>query len=219
VDTVGNNEAVKSQTIQIDGTSPTTTISCNGAGCSTGWYLGSVTVTLAATDAGGSGVAATYYTTDGSTPTTSSTRYTKAFTISQSRTVKFFSTDKAGNAEAVRSQQLIIDGTAPTTTMACNGGNCSNKTYSSAVTVTMTATDGSGGSGVSSTHYTTDGTTPTLASPTYTGPFTVSRSSTVKFRSWDVAGNVESVRSQKLSVAASAGALLEASRALGARVA
>ena len=64
----------------------------------------------------------------------------------------------------------------------------------------MTSTDGSGGSGVSSTHYTTNGKTPTLSSPTYTGPFTVGATSTVRFRSWDVAGNVEAVRSQKISV-------------------
>jgi peptidoglycan/xylan/chitin deacetylase (PgdA/CDA1 family) len=203
VDTAGNAEVVKSQTITIDGTAPTTTITCNNAMCSTGWYQASVTVRLAATDGtGGSGVAATYYTTNGSTPTTASTRYTSAFNVNQTRTVKFFSVDRAGNTEPVKSQQIRIDGTAPSTTIACNGGTCSTKTYSAAVTVTLTATDNSGGSGISSTHYTTNGTTPTLSSPTYTGAFTVSASTTVQFRSWDLAGNVESVKSRKISVAA-----------------
>src|SRR5947207_2430732 len=119
-------------------------------------------------------------------PTTSSTRYTKAFSINQTRTVKCFSVDAAGNAEAVQSQLIRIDGTAPTTTISCNGVSCSGSTYSSAVTVTLTATDGSGGSGVSSTHYTTNGTTPTLISPTYAGPFTLSATTTVQYRSWDV---------------------------------
>ena len=55
------------------------------------------------------------------------------------------------------------------------------------------------GSGISSTHYTTDGTDPTLSSPAYTGAFNVngaSTSTTVKFRSWDYAGNAEAVNTQ-----------------------
>jgi hypothetical protein len=203
VDTAGNAEPAKSQAIQIDTIKPTTTITCNNATCSTGWYQASVTVRLPASDSsGGSGVAATYYTTDGSTPTTSSTRYTAAFSIAQTRTVKYFSIDQAGNAEAVKSQLIRIDGAAPTTTISCNGGTCASKTYPSPVSVTLNATDGSGSSGVSSTHYTIDGTTPTLTSPTYAGAFTLSATATVRFRSWDVAGNVESVKSRKITVAA-----------------
>jgi len=39
IDNVGNTEAVKSQLIQIDTVvSSATTISCNSATCSTGWY-------------------------------------------------------------------------------------------------------------------------------------------------------------------------------------
>ena len=87
-------------------------ISCNGAACSTGWYNAAVTVSLAATDnTGGSGVDKTYYTTNGSTPTTASTVYTVPFAVSATATVKFFATDKAGNAEAVKSQAIQIDRT------------------------------------------------------------------------------------------------------------
>jgi peptidoglycan/xylan/chitin deacetylase (PgdA/CDA1 family) len=202
VDLAGNAEPVRSQPIQVDGSPPTSAASCNGTACSNGWYPGAVQVRLSATDnTGGSGVAATYYTTDGSTPTTSSTRYTGAFTVASTSTVKFFSVDNAGNLEAVKSQLVQIDGTAPTTSIGCNGTSCSSAVYPTAVTVSLAATDNVGGSGIASTHYTTNGTTPTLTSPTYTGPFTLNSTATVLFRSWDAAGNVEATRSQTITVA------------------
>jgi peptidoglycan/xylan/chitin deacetylase (PgdA/CDA1 family) len=110
-DNAGNAETAHSQTITLqqapDTTPPTTTAACNGAACSSTGYTAPVTVTLTATDnPGGWGVANTYYTTDGSTPTTSSTVYTGPFTVKQNTTVKFFSTDLAGNAEQVNAQAI-----------------------------------------------------------------------------------------------------------------
>ena len=64
--------------------------------------------------------------------------------------------------------------------------------------VTFAPTDT--GSGVASTHYTLDGTDPTLSSPTYTGPFPLTSSATVKFRSWDNAGNVEATHTQSIQL-------------------
>ena len=112
-DTAGNAEAVKSQAISIqqsaDTTPPTTTISCNGSACASTPYTGQVTLTLSATDnPGGWGVDKTYYTTDGSTPTTSSTVYAGPFTLTQTSSVEFFSTDLAGNAEQAQSQQVQL---------------------------------------------------------------------------------------------------------------
>jgi PKD repeat protein len=160
-----------------------------------------VSVTLSAADnTGGSGVAATYYTTDGSTPTTSSPRYTTALSLSTTTTVRYFSTDVVGNAEAVKSQVISIDVTAPTSTIACNGTGCTGSAYPGPVTVTMAATDNPGGSGVSSIHYTTNGTNPTLASPTYTGPFTVAVSTQIRYASWDVAGNAEASKTRSINV-------------------
>jgi hypothetical protein len=45
----------------------------------------------------------TYYTTDGRTPTTSSTPYFTAFNVNHHTTVKFFSIDKISDVEAVKS--------------------------------------------------------------------------------------------------------------------
>ncbi|HET9658051.1 MAG TPA: chitobiase/beta-hexosaminidase C-terminal domain-containing protein, partial [Kineosporiaceae bacterium] len=113
----GNAEPVQTQVIQAptDGAAPSTTISCNSAACTATPYVATVTIGLSATDTGGSGVAATYFTTDGSTPTTNSTAYTAPFTLNSpgTYTVKYFSTDNAGNAEPVQSQSVTV---SPVTT-------------------------------------------------------------------------------------------------------
>ena len=45
-----------------------------------------------------------------------------------------------------------------------------------------------------------DGSDPTLSSPTYSAPFTVSATTTVKYRAWDNAGNVEATKSQLITI-------------------
>jgi peptidoglycan/xylan/chitin deacetylase (PgdA/CDA1 family) len=113
-DYAGNAEAVHSQAVSVqestDTTPPVTTISCNGGSCQSGPYYKPVTVTLSATDnPGGWGVNKTYYTTDGSTPTTSSKVYTGPFTVHGPTPVQFFSTDLAGNAEQANTQQITVN--------------------------------------------------------------------------------------------------------------
>jgi hypothetical protein len=51
----------------------------------------------------------TYYTLDGSTPTTNSTLFTEAFTLDTTTTIKYFSVDTAGNTEAVKSTVFNIE--------------------------------------------------------------------------------------------------------------
>ncbi len=56
-----------------------------------------------------------YYTTDGSTPTSSSTKYTGPFTLGNSATVKAIAYDSSNaNPSAVSSKTYTIDATAPT---------------------------------------------------------------------------------------------------------
>src|SRR5439155_1497290 len=89
----------RSATAHIDRAAPTTTDNVPS-----GTVLGSVTVTLTATDTGGAGVDKTYYTTDGSEPTTSSPVYnpaSKPVLTSDGQVIAYFSTDNVGNQENV----------------------------------------------------------------------------------------------------------------------
>ena len=80
-----------------------------------GWKTSAQTVTLTPSDPG-AGVATTYYTTDGSTPDTSSTQGTSIpLSADGVYTIKYFSVDRVGNAEAVQTgaSQIRIDATNP----------------------------------------------------------------------------------------------------------
>jgi peptidoglycan/xylan/chitin deacetylase (PgdA/CDA1 family) len=211
-DNEGNAEQVQSQLIQIDGVAPVTTIFCSLASCGTGAFnKGPVKITLLASDSSGSGLDKTYYTTNGSTPTTSSTVYVGQFSLTKTTTIRFFSTDKAGNAEAPKTQQVTIDASAPTTAINCNGATCSTGWYSTSSVLLSLFPSDTGGSGVAKTYYTTDGSTPTIASPVYAGAFTIAQTTTVKFFSVDNAGNTEAVKTSAVRIDASAPSVIVSS--------
>lgn len=81
-----------------DTTPPTTT-----ASPASGTYGGPRDVTLSANEP-----ATTYYTLDGSKPTTGSAVYSGPITINDDTTLKFFSEDAAGNVEAVKTETYVI---------------------------------------------------------------------------------------------------------------
>ena len=183
----------------IDATAPTSSISCGGAACTGAWYLPTTPVSLAAIDnANGAGVAAIRYTTDGTTPTTTSAVYSAPFTLPSTKTVKFAAWDKAGNAETAKSQVVQIDSVAPTATIKCNGAACVASPYGPPVQVSLSGAD-TGGSGLASVRYSIDGSDPTASSTLYSAPFTVSSTTTVKYRAFDNAGNASATSSQVVS--------------------
>ncbi len=115
VDGAGRTGAGASFTPTADSTAPSTTDDTGSIG--NGWKNTNQTVTLTPTDAG-SGVSTTYYTTDGSTPTTGSSSGTSVVLSSDGTfTVKYFSLDRVGNAESVQTAgtQIRIDKTQPST--------------------------------------------------------------------------------------------------------
>jgi arylsulfatase A-like enzyme len=123
-------------TFTVDTAAPTTTDSVDAA-----WHNAPVTVTLSATDSGGSGVEATHYTTGTSPddPTTASSVYDPANqpTLGDGELIKYFSTDGAGNAENIKSSlPAKVDTAAPSSSASAPAF-----TSSGPITVTYTASD------------------------------------------------------------------------------
>ena len=96
-------------------------------------------------------------------------------------------TDNAGNSATFTSPAVNIDFTAPSTSITIPGLSQNQEWFSSAVTVTLSATDAL--SGVGSTFYRVDGG----AAQTYSGTFSISDDGNHTIEAWtaDVAGNEE----------------------------
>ena len=84
---------------QYDATPPITTPSVAG-----GTYTNTFNVTLSVNE-----TATTYYTVNGTTPTTASPVYTGAIPINATTTLKYFSVDAKGNAEAVKTSTYTLN--------------------------------------------------------------------------------------------------------------
>ena len=98
-------------------------------------------------------------------------------------------TNAAGLTSAPASFTLVADQTAPTVAVLCNGKPCVGSPYAKQVTVTVTATDGTG-SGVGTIRYTVDGTDPTAEGGTEYNDALMVRSLThLTVRAYDKAGN------------------------------
>ncbi len=145
-------------TIQV----PAATPSFSPAG---GTYSTAQTVTISDTTPGD----LIYFTTNGTTPTVSSTQYSGAITVSSSETINAIAVASGYVSSAVGSATYTIQGPTATPTFSPNGG-----TYSSAQSVTIS--DATAGASI---YFTTNGTTPTTSSTLYTGAITVSSSETL----------------------------------------
>jgi len=131
-----------------------------------GTYTSAQTVTISDSTTG----ATIHYTTNGTTPTTSSTQYTGAISVSSTETIEAIATASGYSTSAAATATYTIMPPAATPSFSPASG-----TYASAQTVTVS--DTTAGSAI---YYTTNGTTPTTASTQYSGPVTVSSTETIQ---------------------------------------
>ena len=133
---------------------------------SPGTYSTAQTVTIADADAG----TAIYYTTDGTTPTTSSTVYSAPIAVSASETVQAIAAETGYNNSPVAGGTYTIAALLPAPTFSLAAG-----TYTSSQSVTIG--DATAGTTI---YYTTNGTAPTTSSRVYSGAITVSATETLE---------------------------------------
>jgi lysophospholipase L1-like esterase len=113
-----------------------------------------------------------YYTTDGSTPTTSSHVYSAPFTISATTTVHAIATTSGETQSALATATYAHQSTQATATPTFNPA--SGTSFSSTLSVSIADATSN-----ATIYYTTDGSTPTTASQVYSAPFTISATTTI----------------------------------------
>lgn len=169
--TIANSEMLKAIAIESGWTSSSIVSAVYVLKCATpvislgaGSYTGDQYTMITCTTAG----ASIHYTTDGSTPTSTSTVYSTRFKIPASCTL---------NAIAIKSNCSNSDIVSATYVLTCDNPIMSMKTgtYRTSFAVSITcATSGA------SIHYTTDGSTPTSSSTTYSTALMISTDTMLK---------------------------------------
>jgi uncharacterized repeat protein (TIGR03803 family) len=123
-------------------------------------------VSLSTTTAG----ASIYYTTDGTAPTTSSTKYTGTITVASTETIEAIAVASGYSNSELASATYTITPVAATPVFSPPAG-----AYSVAQTVSIS--DATSGATI---YYTTDGTAPTASSTKYTVAITVGSTETIE---------------------------------------
>jgi hypothetical protein len=131
-----------------------------------GTYASAQTVTLSDSTSG----AKIYYTTNGTTPTSSSTLYTGALTVGSTETVEAIAVASGLSNSAVATAAYTIASPVATPVFSIATG-----TYTRAQTVTLS--DATSGATI---YYTINGTAPTTSSTPYSGAITVGATETVE---------------------------------------
>lgn len=134
-----------------------------------------------------------YYTTNGTTPTTASTRYTAPLTLSGPLTLKYFAVDGANNSSAVVTQTYS---TGPDVTKPVVTANPASGAYAAGTTIALSANE------PAEIRYTTDGTDPLTAGLLYSAPITFDGPGpmTLKYFAKDTAGNSSDVVTQTYTI-------------------
>jgi hypothetical protein len=140
----GSTEYTGSVSVLTDTTAPVTTataVTADAAAYTFGtWTNQAVTITLSASDSGGSGVANIFYTINGGNQQT----YSAPFTLSSEgiSTIVYWSTDNAGNEETPHQTVSVnIDTTGPTVSGSPTTSPNANGWYTAPVTIHWTCSD------------------------------------------------------------------------------
>jgi len=133
-----------------------------------GTYTSSKSVTLTETAAD----SIIYYTTDGTTPTASSTQYRGALWLSSTEKLNAIAAVKGSSNSSVSTATYTIARVLPAPDFSLAGGTGAYRTSQ-----TVTISDPNSGATI---YYTTNGTAPTPTSTKYAGPITVSATETVE---------------------------------------
>nr|WP_309926995.1 chitobiase/beta-hexosaminidase C-terminal domain-containing protein [Arthrobacter sp. 1088] len=153
-----------------------------------GTYAVGQSITLSANE-----TATIYYTTDGSNPTTASSKYASPIPLNGPMTLKYFAVDGANNSSAVATQTYSTgpDITKPVVTASPVGG-----AYAAGTTITLAANE------PAEIRYTTDGTDPLTAGLLYTAPITFNGPDpmTLKYFAKDTAGNTSDIATQTYTI-------------------
>jgi hypothetical protein len=131
-----------------------------------GSYNASQSVTISDTTSG----ATIYYTTNGTTPTTSSSVYSGPVTVSSSQTLEAIAVETGYATSAAAKAAYTIVPVLPAPTFSPAAGS-----YTASQSVKINDTTAG-----TTIYYTTNGTTPTTSSSVYSSPVTVSSSQTLE---------------------------------------
>ena len=157
-DNANNVSTSYSDDIALDGTAPTGSVSVNAGATYTN--VTAVMLTLSASDTGGSGLSQMRFSNDGVTFSAWETYATsKSWTLASGdgvKTVYVQFRDNANNVSTSYSDDIALDGTAPTGSVSVNAG--ATYTNVAAVMLTLSASD-TGGSGLSQMRFSNDGVT------------------------------------------------------------
>jgi hypothetical protein len=135
----------------------------------TGTYTSTQTVTIGSATP----LSTIYYTTNGTTPTTSSAVYSGPITVASTETLSAIATASGYSTSAAATAAYTLSVALPvaaTPTLSPGAG-----TYTSAQTVTISSATPS-----ATIYYTTNGSTPTTSSAVYSGPIGVSSTETLE---------------------------------------
>ena len=154
-------------TNKVNTATPGTTVATPTFSVASGTYSAAQTVSIVDATAG----ATIYYTTNGTGPTGSSTKYTAPIKVSANETIKAIATAPNLKTSAEGQASYVI----AATTVATPTFSVASGTYSAAQTVSIT--DATAGATI---YYTTNGAGPTGSSAKYTAPIKVSANETIK---------------------------------------